>query len=446
MSDLSTHLATTHNQPQLADVTIIGGGLAGLIAANEAARQNMTVNLIERRPRFGGRASSNEREGFTLNQGPHAVYVGGHLHQALNRLRVDFTGAAPSENGEAIVQQRRGRIPQDPISMLRTKLLSTKAKPKLASTLLKIGRQDSSKLSTTTTEDWINNLSNDAEVRGLLKGIATLATYNSSLSTASADATAANLQLVLNDGVLYVHGGWQHIVDELISSVEASPLIRQSTGAATEVTAVDGTWRTSVGNDTFDSRTVVLAAGTPGTADRLFNTDTFTSNAGPKVTASILDLGLSQPPPTPALFDFDKALYLSLHSVADRLAPSQRSLVTLARYRRPNDPMSAKETEQLLVDHGTAAGIQSGQVVMRRYMHEMTVAHGTALATRGGLTGRPAVTVTGNPGAFIAGDWVGQSGLLADASAASALESIRGVASHIERSGRTSSLKQPQYD
>ena len=54
-----------------------------------------------------------------------------------------------------------------------------------------------------------------------------------------------------------------------------------------------------------------------------------------------------------------------------------------------------------------------------RYLHLMTVAHGMPTTANGGLPGRPAVPVADRPGLFVAGDWVGPDGLLADASVAS---------------------------
>ena len=56
---------------------------------------------------------------------------------------------------------------------------------------------------------------------------------------------------------------------------------------------------------------------------------------------------------------------------------------------------------------------------MSRYLHRMVVTHGLPLASTGGLAGRPGVAVPGRQGAFVAGDWVGGVGQLADASLAS---------------------------
>jgi hypothetical protein len=59
-------------------------------------------------------------------------------------------------------------------------------------------------------------------------------------------------------------------------------------------------------------------------------------------------------------------------------------------------------------------------VVQRRFLPHMTVLGAGADAARGGLAGRPKVAATGVGGVYLAGDWVGREGWLADASLASA--------------------------
>ncbi len=58
-------------------VVVVGGGLAGLAAAAYAARAGTRVILFEAREELGGRARSDEDDGFTFNQGAHALYRGG---------------------------------------------------------------------------------------------------------------------------------------------------------------------------------------------------------------------------------------------------------------------------------------------------------------------------------------------------------------------------------
>jgi protoporphyrinogen oxidase len=55
-------------------VTILGGGLAGLSAAQKFVEQGWTVTVVEREPEVGGLASSFTREGYTFDHGPHRLY------------------------------------------------------------------------------------------------------------------------------------------------------------------------------------------------------------------------------------------------------------------------------------------------------------------------------------------------------------------------------------
>ncbi|HNE76441.1 MAG TPA: hypothetical protein PK623_16165, partial [Microthrixaceae bacterium] len=66
-----------------------------------------------------------------------------------------------------------------------------------------------------------------------------------------------------------------------------------------------------------------------------------------------------------------------------------------------------------------AAGIDPGDVVARRFLRRMVVQTAIPSVDHGGLVGRPRVAVADRPGVFLAGDWVGPVGMLADASLAS---------------------------
>ena len=59
-----------------ADIVVIGGGLAGLVAAARASEPGggsaLRVVLVEG-AQPGGRARTDERNGYRFNQGAHAV-------------------------------------------------------------------------------------------------------------------------------------------------------------------------------------------------------------------------------------------------------------------------------------------------------------------------------------------------------------------------------------
>src|SRR5205085_9453497 len=93
----------------------------------------------------------------------------------------------------------------------------------------------------------------------------------------------------------------------------------------------------------------------------------------------------------------------------------------VAKYVAPDDETPAKANERELEE--TLDQLQPGWrsvVVERRFLPDMTVAHALSTASTGGLAGRPTADVAGVDGLFVAGDWVGSEGLLADASLASA--------------------------
>ena len=58
-------------------------------------------------------------------------------------------------------------------------------------------------------------------------------------------------------------------------------------------------------------------------------------------------------------------------------------------------------------------------IVVQRFLPRMVVSSTMPRAGNGGLPGRPSVRASGLEGVFVAGDWVGPVGLLADAALAS---------------------------
>ncbi|HEX5502261.1 MAG TPA: FAD-dependent oxidoreductase, partial [Thermomicrobiales bacterium] len=57
-----------------AGVAVVGGGLAGLTAALYLARGGRAVTLFEKAHDLGGRAITEESEGYYFNLGPRALY------------------------------------------------------------------------------------------------------------------------------------------------------------------------------------------------------------------------------------------------------------------------------------------------------------------------------------------------------------------------------------
>src|SRR6185436_1134073 len=84
---------------------VIGGGLAGLTAAAYLARGGVEVTVFERARKLGGRAQTGNRQGFSFNLGPHALYRRGAAAAALRELGVTFTGKIPALSGAYAIRQ-----------------------------------------------------------------------------------------------------------------------------------------------------------------------------------------------------------------------------------------------------------------------------------------------------------------------------------------------------
>ncbi|MEF8908431.1 MAG: FAD-dependent oxidoreductase, partial [Haloarculaceae archaeon] len=54
---------------------VVGGGLAGLVAARHLADRGAEVTLLERRDRVGGRVHTEHVDGYTLDRGFQVLFT-----------------------------------------------------------------------------------------------------------------------------------------------------------------------------------------------------------------------------------------------------------------------------------------------------------------------------------------------------------------------------------
>jgi phytoene dehydrogenase-like protein len=402
------------------DVAVVGGGVAGLSAAAVAARAGSTVVVVEVGT-VGGRARTTERDGFRLNQGPHALYLGGAFQQLLTSLGISRPGGSPPlERARAWLDGRIHHLPIGGASLLRSGILGPRGKVAFARLMGQLGRFDAASLAGSSVEEWIAGERLPADAAQLLRTLVRLATYVDAPEQLSAGVAVEQLRLA-GAGVRYLDRGFQEAVDGLAA-------VARTNGATVcqgrRVTAVrpDGAdWVVVTEDAEIAATTVVLAAGGPAHAARLLGEDPagWAEAAGPPVEAACLDLGLRRAADPPILLGVDEPLYLSTHAPAAVLAPDEHALVAVMRYLAPGESLDPDTARRQLQEHAARAGVREGDVVLERYLHRMTVAYGMPLATSAGLAGRPSVAVPGRPGLFVAGDWVGDTGLLSDAAAAS---------------------------
>ncbi|MBI5504322.1 MAG: FAD-dependent oxidoreductase [Deltaproteobacteria bacterium] len=443
-----TRIAADRELPSFADVVVLGGGLAGLAAAAYAARGGASVLLLEKARAPGGRAATHRIDDFCFNIGPHALYAGCEAEDVLRELAVSFSGRRPPVSGGLAL--RGGclhTLPSGFVSLLTTGLLSLGGKLELARVLASIEKVDPRPLRGRCVREWIDGTFRDQVVREIVEALTRVTGYANDPTRADAGAAIAQLQRGLR-GVSYLDSGWQTLVDGLAESAVRAGARIESGQHVRGVHAAPGGAGYSVecdGGRRVDAGAVVMAVA-PAVAAALYHgpaSEELRRVAGAvrPVRAACLDLALRRLPDPRVLFclGVDRPLYFSVHSASARLAPSGGGLVHVAKYLPGGDlpagPERHADTDRPdpRADEGELEGfcdlLQPGwrkQVVERRYLPAMTVVH--ALVEAG--TRRPAAKVEGADGLWLAGDWVGDQGMLLDTALASARVSGCAAAAH----------------
>jgi len=193
------------------------------------------------------------------------------------------------------------------------------------------------------------------------------------------------------------------------------------------------------------ARRVVVAAGSPGAAARLLPDGAAGwGSLGPAARIAGLDLGVREVPPVQVLFGLDRALYLSCHApAASGLAPPGAASVQLMWYLRADEDPSPDEARATFTEHARLAGVDAGSAEEARYLHRMVAVSAQPTPATGGLRGRPTVTDSGVDGVLLAGDWIGPTGYLADASLVSGVAAARAAVEGIDREATTHPVSEP---
>ncbi len=413
--------ATSSRPPHVA---IAGGGVAGLVAAVHLGRAGLRVTLLEKGSALGGRGATRDRQGFHLNMGPHALYAGGAGKRVLDELGIPVSGHAPGTSGAfAIRGGERHTLPSGLLSLMTTGLFSLGDKVATGKMLARLSSLDPKPLDGTTVADWLSRNTRSPAVSDMISGLIRVSSYTADFTRFSMGVAVRQVQTAFKHNVLYLDGGWQTMVDSLARAAKEARVTIQ-TGVKVERVMVDrgrakGFLLADGGRIDADA---VLIANTPGVASSLVPESAALAEAAQRmipVRAACLDLALRKLPDPGATFalGLDRPLYMSVHTRWAKLAPEGGAVIHAAAYLPTGEHVGAEELEALV--EKMQPGYKS-EVVDRHFLPSLTVYNALPEASNGGLAGRPGVEVPGVQGAYLAGDWVGNEGLLADASFASA--------------------------
>jgi phytoene dehydrogenase-like protein len=378
-------------------VVVIGAGLAGLTAAATAARARRPVVVVEA-DTAGGRARTDELNGYRFNQGPHALGKGGEARRILDRLAVPHRGHRPPVRGARVV--RDGKLAGVPLG-------------RLGSLVRRLLTVSAASWAGRSAEEWVESLGGSRDLPDLARMLIRVTTYVTDLERMPADFAISRVKGARR-GVSYLDEGFASLVEGISSVASAAGATIRTRQAAAGINAVPGGWEVEMADgEVLAAAAVVIAAGSVAAARQLLPVDPGWPELGPPVTAACLDLGLRGPHPS-TVIGVDEPWYLSCHCPPGALAPAGGSVVHVMRYGARDAALDRAELHRF----AALAGIARDQIVAERFL-EVHVVTDVLPGPEVGLAGRPAVAVPGAPGVYLAGDWVGPSGWLSDAAMAS---------------------------
>jgi phytoene dehydrogenase-like protein len=420
------------------DVVIVGGGLAGLTAACYLAREGAGVTLFEKAPTLGGRASTQNHNGFRFNRGVHALYSGGAASEVLQDLEIPFTSSRPGR----IHMLRGGKMytaPVDTLSMLRTDGLDFADKLELMGLFMTLARTDAKAFQYMSAQEWLEHSIKRPRLQQLIEAQSKTLVYTSALDLVSAEVLIVKMQLALKHPILYLDGGWQTLVEGLRqAATEAGAKI--ISGARVEAVEYEGGLARGVrlhDGSLVEAFAVILAAA-PKDASKLLDNGThpilsrMVDNLTPAQIAC-LDVALSRlPNPQHTIVqDLEHPRFLTTQSLYSEVAPEGSALVYTFKQldpRQSSDPHTDEYDLENLLDT-----VQPGWrdvLVKRQFLPRIDAIGMLPTASGGGYAGRPKTQLPGFENLYLAGDWIGE-GFLADASFGSGRQAAQQILEEI---------------
>lgn len=420
------------------DVVIVGGGLAGYVAANELSKYNLSILILEKAKNVGGRARTYKINHQYLNIGPHAFYKNGKAKSILEEFGVKLNGKSPKLDGIIVENNINFTAPLTPLGLFSTRLLNWKERIEWIAVLMKVNCIDTDKLEELTFEQWVKQIAQSKKVQSLLYVLSRLATYCHAPDKMSAKLIVSHLKTVLG-GVLYLDDGWQTIIDQLHNKAVISDVQVQSSTAVKQITPVKQNHIKLVvsgGEEVFGKH--VICTTSPTELNKIldekvsFQNNFFTQTI--PVKGATLDVALSELPNPKRLFamGLSNPLYFSVHSNYARLSENGKSAVLhVFKYHYPDEQIDVKKVQYEL-EHFLEK-MQPGwekYKITSRYFPQITV---NQRLPQIGDEHKLHRSETGIPGLYIAGDWASPHSILAEGAICSGIQAAEEIIQKVKR-------------
>lgn len=369
------------------ELQIIGGGLAGLVAAVSAAETGAGVRLFEAHAELGGRARTSAGP-YVAHEGPHVVYRDGPLWAWLaGRDLLPPWAPVPNRELSRFYFRRGGRRVRNPgLGLLRISLHRGPAPVE------------------ESFDAWAGRRFGQRAAHEAAAASA-VATFHHDPGSLSARFVHDRLRRAYNPAskATYVLGGWGRMIAVLARAARDRGVTIETDHRLTRV----------------PKGGPVVVATSLAAARALLGDDTLRTETG---TAALLDVGVTARRDDAFIVsDLDAGGWLERFSAADpSLAPAGQSLVQV------QVPVAAGAA--------SAAGIASAETLLdlgvpgwreRTTWRRDAVARGrTGAVDLPGSTWRDRPVVDRGDGVFLAGDQVAAPGLLSEVSFASATQAV----------------------
>jgi hypothetical protein len=376
------------------EVTVIGGGLGGLVAAIAAREAGLAVRVIEAKSELGGRGSSLQGR-YKANWGPHVLYANGTFWQWLHERGLSEPAAGPAMAPVRFRWQREAhRVPPR-----RAVIAARRIR----------GREAPADLS---FRAWIRPLVDESVSSALCRWPGALC-YHHDPGELAASFTIEKLHQVTRfpPTPRYLRGGWRTLIERL--AARATRL-----GASIETGA----------------RVGELPDGPVIVATRLETAATLTGDktlAWPGSQIAAVDVAVERRRgDTYVLFDLDEGGLAVAYTYPDAsLAPPSEHLIQAQIGMRPRERSeAATERVERLLDAGYRGWRE--RVTWRR---DLRLAQQTGAVDPPGSSWRDRPAVDRGDGVYVVSDKSRAPGLLSEVSVNAALTAVRHMTGHVHR-------------